>query len=833
MMRACAPGISLLVALVGITTVGAGAAGRPQRPTAEPGRRPERAASRSEPDLLRRYCYGCHSQRVQAGGLALEGLDRSDVAADPVTWEKVVRKLRGGMMPPLGQPRPDAAAHDAFLAALQADLDRAFRAHPDPGRTETFHRLNRTEYQNVVRDLLALDVDVVDLLPADDSSYGFDNIAGVLQVSQALMERYLAAARTVSRMAVGAPPPAVNAQTYRIAPDSQQHDRVAGLPFGTRGGKLVRHFFPRDGEYDIRVELGGLRNARESHELEFTVDGEQIGLVEVTSPAVAKARASSRYAVDGRIEVRVTVRGGPHEVGVAFLRQPPSLVEQVREPFQNPRISGNDGGPGGDIPAVTAITIAGPHGSAGPGDTPSRRRVFVCQPVDRAREAACAKSILTTLTRRAYRGLVMPEDVDELLSFFRQGRAEGGSFDAGIELALQRLLVSPQFLFRIEVDPASTVSPTPRAGSRPGGAVAPGVYRISDRELASRMSFFIWSSLPDDELLTLAEQGRLNDPATIERQVARMLRDPRASALTTNFAAQWLLLRNMATVRPGDPFSLTFDETLREGFQRETELFVDSIVRENRSALDLLTADYTFLNERVATHYGIPGIQGSHFRRVALPADSPRRGILGHGSVLTVTSHAVRTSPVLRGKWILNNILGTPPPDPPANVPALPDRRTQAKVKTIRERMAQHRSNPVCASCHSFIDPPGFALENFDAIGRWRTVDESFNTIDASGALPDGTTFDDVAGLRAGLVRRPERFINTLAEKMLVYALGRGLESYDMPAVRRIVRDAATDQYRVQSIVVGVVRSYPFQYRRLRATSTEGDRGGAATTSRP
>jgi hypothetical protein len=518
--------------------------------------------------------------------------------------------------------------------------------------------------------------------------------------------------------------------------------------------------------------------------------------------------------------VRIPVSGGPHDVGVAFYRKPLDLVEQVREPFQNPRISGNEGGPGGAMPAVTSVSIIGPQDAKGPGDTPSRRRIFVCRPANVSQELSCAKTIVASLARRAYRGNVSAKDIEALMAFYKDGRS-GGTFDTGVEYVIRRLLVDPSFLFRIETEPTPGTpqrSATTKTVGLPAAAQnGPARYRISDLDMASRLSFFIWSSIPDDELLTVASQGRLKDPAVLDRQVRRMIADPRSRALTKNFAGQWLLVRNMATVRPGDPFSLAFDETLRESMKRETELFFDSVIRENRPVTDLLTADYTFLNERLAQHYGITGVQGNHFRRVTLPADSPRRGILGQGSVLTVTSHAIRTSPVLRGKWILNNILGTPPPDPPPDIPALPEQRTQAKVQTMRERMSAHRSNPGCATCHNMIDPAGFALENFDAVGRWRTVDESFNPIDASGALPDGTKFNGASELRAALVRRPERFANTLTEKLLTYAIGRGLEYYDMTAVRRIVAESAKDGYRFQSVVAAVAKSAPFVMRRIEA----------------
>ena len=768
-------------------------------------------------ELLDRYCVTCHNERLVAGrggapsplvsqlravGLTLDTLDPGAVGEHPEVWEKVVRKLRGGVMPPAGRPRPNQAATLDFAAWLEGELDRVAAASPDPGRTAPLHRLNRAEYRNAVRDLLALEVDVDALLPAGDSSYGFDNIGTALRMSQSLLERYLAAARTVSRLAVGSPPPAVVGETYRLATDMQQHDRMDRLPFGTRGGALVTHLFPQEAEYDIQVALGRSRNVSVPHRLEITVDGEQAKVVTLAPPDVDSG-ASNPYANASSVTVRVPVPAGPHDVGVTFFRNPAALVEQVRLPFQNPR----RGGAAGPIPIVSSITVTGPYNPQGAGETPSRARIFTCRPAgaEPDEEDRCAASILSSLARLAYRRPVTDDDIATLLGFYADERSAGESFEAGIELALRWLLASPDFLFRVEAPPPDL------AGA--------DNYRISDLELASRLSFFLWSSIPDDELLRSAEAGRLRDPEELERQVRRMLADPRADALTRNFAGQWLQLRNLAdtAVRPGDPYSLAFDESLRRGMIRETELFFDSIVRENGAALDLLTADHTFLNERVATHYGLPNVQGSHFRRVALPVQSPRRGLLGHGSILTLTSHAIRTSPVLRGKWILNNILGTPPPDPPPNVPALVDRKTQAKTATLRERMQAHRDNPACAACHAMIDPAGFALENFDAIGRWRVVDESFNPIDASGVLPDGTAFDGVAELRAALVRRPERFVTTMTEKLLTYALGRGLTHADMPAVRRILRETADGGYRLQDIILSLVRSDQFQLRRARS----------------
>ena len=767
--------------------------------------------------LLDRYCVTCHNARLRTADLALDGAGLADVGGHADLWERVLRKLHGRVMPPVGRPRPGEAEYERLTSYLEAELDGAWNEAPNPGRTQTFHRLNRAEYGNAVRDLLALDIEVDDFLPADNASYGFDNIAGVLRMSQALMERYLAAARTISRMAVGSPPPAVDSTVYRIEEDMQQQHRVEELPFGTRGGLLVEHFFPQTADYDIRVDVGNDSGLRDVHRMEVTVDGEPVREFEVGRPPAETAVQQTtntvvvQYATDGVYTVRTPIAGGPRSVGVTFHKQPTPLVEQVREVFENPTIS-NNAGVGGRMPTVTTVTVAGPYGPAGSGDTPSRQRIFVCRPATAAEEAPCARDILSRLVRRAYRGQVADGDVEVLLDFYNGSRAAGGSFDDGIELALRRLLVSPEFLYRIEADRTAEATAA-------GSDHTPGAYARSDLELASRLSFFLWSSIPDDELLDLAGQGRLGEPAELERQVRRMLADPRSAALTENFAGQWLQLRNLETVvRPGDPYSRTFDESLRQGLLRETLLFIDGIMRDDRSLLEILTADYTFLNERVARHYGLMDVQGSHFRRVELPEDGPRRGLLGHGSVLTLTSHAIRTSPVNRGKWILDNILGTPPPDPPANVPALDDRKTQAKVATLRERMSAHRANPACASCHNIIDPTGFALENFDAVGRWRVVDESFNTIDASGVLPDGTPFEGVTDMIAALVRRPERFVTTVTEKLLTYALGRGVEHYDMPAVRRIVSEAAEDDFRFQTIVVNIVNSYPFRYRRAADT---------------
>ena len=742
--------------------------------------------------LLDRYCVSCHNETLRTGGLALDTLDVANVPDGADIWEKAVRKLRGGLMPPLGRPRPDAATYDRMVTWLETELDRGAEAQPNPGRTETFHRLNRAEYGNVIRDLLALDVDVAELLPSDNSSYGFDNMAGVLKINQSLLERYLLAARKVSRLAVGRPPSFPAAETFRVPIALPQYDRLDGFPFGTRGGTRIRYTFPVDAEYTINVELVGGANNPEPHELEVSIDGERVKLFTVK----IEQRGAYDPESDPEYEVRVRVTAGPHDVVVTFLRKSLLVVDGgSRLPFTKPRTYG------GSIlePFVGSVTIAGPFDMAGSGDTPSRRRIFSCRPTGPADEERCAKEILSTLARRAYRRPVTELDLERLLPFYTEGRS-GGGFDAGIDAALRRLLVSPEFLFRIAADPPN---------------IAPNTsYRIGDLELASRLSFLLWSSIPDDELLDLAARGLLSDQRVLEQQMRRMLVDTRAEALVDNFFGQWLQLRNLELVAPDDNLFPNFDDGLREAFRKETALFLESILREDRSVLELLTADYTFVNERLAKHYDIPNVKGSHFRRITL-VDERRRGILGHGSILVVTSRPNRTSPVLRGMWILENILRSPPPDPPANVPPLEEKTTgPGRVLSVRERMAAHRSDPVCASCHAMIDPPGFALEGFDAVGRWRDIDESLNPIDTSGTLPGGLAFDGVVDFRDVLLNRSEAFVTVIAEKLLSYALGRGLEYYDMPTVRSIVNEAAKSDYRFSALVRGVVKSVPFQMRR-------------------
>ena len=751
--------------------------------------------------LLDKYCVTCHNEKTKTAGLSLEKVDfvRPSNSAD--VWEKVIRKVRAEMMPPVGAPRPEKSALDALATYLETSIDRAAADNPNPGRT-VLHRLNRAEYGNVIRDLFGLkSVDVNSLLPADTEAYGFDNIADVLGTSPALMERYLSAAWKIAGLAVGNPKITPTVETFRVRYDLSQHDHIEGLPVGTRGGMLIHYDFPVDGEYIIRPRLwkttvnqiGGLELP---HDLEVTFDGERVRLGRLGGPEDERNSyafpTSTAEAIEKRFEVRLAVKAGPHAIGVAFLKKSSAPAVDLLQPFLRDRIDPIS--PAG-IPELDRVTIEGPFNAKGGGDSPSRRRIFICRPAAGSDPLPCAKKILATLARRAYRRPLTDSELSRLVNFFQTGQNKNGSFDEGIENALAFMLVSPQFLFRFEYDPAN---------------VAPGaVYRISDLELASRLSFFIWSSIPDDQLLDLAVQGRLRNSTVLEQQVRRMLADERARALGANFAGQWLYLRNMQSVKPDDDVFPDFDDNLRQAMTRETEMLFESIVLEDRSALDLLTADYTFVNERLAKHYSIPGIYGDQMRRVTIK-DDYRKGLLGQGSILTITSLANRTSPVNRGKYVLTNILGTPPPPPPPNVPPLneaPDRSL-----SMRERMAQHRTNVVCANCHKLMDPIGLALENFDAIGRWRTMDGEA-PIDASDILYNGARVDGPRGLRQVILSHPEQFVRTMSEMLLTYALGRGLEYYDMPAVRSIVRDAARTNYRFSSLVLGVVTSAPFQTR--------------------
>jgi len=743
--------------------------------------------------LVEDYCVSCHDDEEKKGGLSL-ALVSPDVARDPEVWEKIVRKLRARQMPPVGRKeRPDEATYDATIRSLETLLDRAAAAHPNPGRTATIRRLTRTEYRNAVRDLLALDVDVDALLPADESSYGFDNVT-VGDLSPTLLDRYLSAAEKISRLAVGRPSLSPGGDTIRLPPDLTQEDHLPGLPIGTRGGAVIDYTFPMNGEYEIQVRLMRDRDEHvegltEPHDLELLLDKARVQVFTVKPPQ----REPEHATVDAHLKVRVPVQAGPHALGVAFVKKPSLLIETARQPYQahfnfyrHPRVQ----------PAVYSISIVGPYAATGPGDTPSRRRIFGAgtEEDDRA-----ARMIVTALMTRAYRRPATAADLRGPLALYQKGRAAGG-FDAGIEMALAGVLVSPNFLFRVEPDPAGVAPKTP--------------YRVSDLELASRLSFFLWSSIPDEALLKVAIAGRLREPLELERQVRRMLADPRSQALVDNFAAQWLHLRNLASMTPDMRLFPAFDDNLRQAFRQETELFFASVLSEDRSVLDLLRADYTFVNERLAKHYGIPHVYGSHFRRLALDENSERGGLLRQGSILTVTSYATRTSPVVRGKWILDNLLGVPPPPPLPDVPTLKDNTVDGSL-TVRKRLAEHRSNAVCAACHNLMDPIGLSLEKFDAVGRRRSVEDGV-PIDASGGFPDGSTFVDVDGLEAALLRRPELFVGAFTEKLLTYASGRGVEYYDAPAVRTILRDARARNYRVSSIVLGVVKSKPFQMRMSR-----------------
>ena len=796
-----APIVGALILLV--STGQAGAQGAAAGPT------PERT-------LLDRYCVTCHNERLQTANLALDSADVTNVSGDPALWEKVVRKLRAGAMPPQPRPRPDHATYSGFIEWLKTELDTAAASVPNPGRTEAMHRLNRAEYRNVIRDLLALDVDVAELLPADDGSYGFDNIAGVLGISPTSLERYLSAAKKVSRLALGNPNQPATAVTFRLSADYSQDDRVEGLPFGSRGGMSIPYTFPLDAEYVVRLRLGrdtsdALAAFQEPHELDVSLDGEHLQTFTVgepapegvsrTSPEYREWRERQRHADDDWV-LRVLVRAGPRTLRATFKKKTSAYAETLRQPYLRP-YTNTTGGDTRYQPYLESVVVTGPYEASGAPpleETPSRARIFSCRPRDGdgERAARCAREILSTLARRAYRRPVTERDLDVLLRFYEDGQRDGG-FEGGIELALRRLLASPEFLFRVVRDPKD---------------IAPGTnYRLADLELASRLSFFLWSSIPDEELLDVAVAGELREPAVLAAQVRRLLADDRANALVENFAGQWLYLRNVPALVPDENRFPDFGEGLRRAMQRETELFFESVMREDRGVLDLLTADYTFVNERLARHYGIPNVYGSHFRRVTLEDDA-RRGLLGHGSILAATAYPTRTSPVLRGKWVLENLLGTPPPLPPPDVPSLEETTGDGRTLSMREAMEQHRANPVCASCHKLMDPPGFALEQFDAVGKYRERNEANAPIDASGVLPDGTEFAGAAGLRDALLERPGLFVTTLTEKLMTYALGRGVEHYDAPAIRSVTRDAGQHEYRFSSIILGIVKSMPFQMRR-------------------
>ena len=733
--------------------------------------------------MLNTFCVTCHNARLRTAGLQLDTADVDHPDGNPAVWEKVLHKLRTREMPPPGVRHPDNVTYDSLASYLETALDRAAEARPNPGRPAV-NRLNRVQYANAIRDLIALDIDSASLLPADDSGYGFDNIGDVLTVSPMLLEKYLSAAGKISRLAVGDPSLGPTSTEYQIPPATVQTERESGdLPIGSRGGIAVRHHFPLDAEYVVKVRLQRGKDATtilgssEPRQLDIRLDGARMRLFTVGGQSRAEAAE-----LDDGLEVRIPVQAGPHLVAATFLKdtvKPEGVLDAaVNQAF---------------FEGVGSVSIAGPFAATGPGDTPTRRKIFVCRPRGLKDEEACATKIIATLARRAYRRPINKDEIPALMIPYKSAR-DNKSFEEGIRLALQRILVSPDFLFRVEVDPAKAAS---------GSA-----YRVSDVALISRLSFFLWSSIPDDELLGLAERGKLKEPAVLEQQVKRMLADPRANTLFSNFVGQWLYLRNIETVLPDPAAFPDFDENLRVALARETELFFESMLREDRSLLDLLRADYTFLNERLARHYGIPGIHGSEFRRVTLTNDE-RKGLLGQGSVLTVTSYPNRTSPTLRGKWLLENLLGSPPPPPPPDVPSLKEDK-DVSLLTMRQRMALHQASPVCSSCHSRMDPLGFALENFDGLGRWRAG------VDSSGILPDGTKIDGPAGLRSVLLSKKDQVVTTATERLLTYALGRGVEPFDMPAIRKIVRDSASGDYRWSSLITGIVKSVPFQMKRAR-----------------
>ncbi len=778
---------------------------------------PVEAGPQARLAVLDQYCVTCHNDRLKTGGLSLQGLP---IDGNAETWEKVIRKVRAGMMPPAGAKRPERAALDTFAGSIETAIDRVATASSNPGRAP-LHRMNRVEYENAIRDLLALDVDSSILLPADDSSHGFDNIADVLGVSPSLLERYVAAAAKISRLAVGERDAAPAQVTYSVKGDLSQNQTLDGMPLGTRGGTTITHNFPVDGEYSIRLALLKLSfgqvfgEGAEGEELEVTLNGQRVKLFKLDEVPMFFMRESKgshpakpqptdpieervKMTPDIRLEFKLKVKAGPQTLGVAFLNKSNTINEDlVRRPVSSTYdvFIGMQYGYT-TAPHLSRVVITGPYNATGLGDTPSRRRVFTCRPSAQADEAACAKQIISSLVRRAYRRAPTDADVDPLIAFYQGERTKAGNFEAGIEMALRRILADPEFIFRFEPPPVG---------------VAPKVaYRVSDTELASRLSFFLWSSIPDEELLRLAIDGKLHQPAVLERQTRRMLADPKSRSLVTNFANQWLFLRELKNANPDVTIFPDFDDNLRQAFQRETEMLFESVIREDRSVLDLLDSDYTFVNERLARHYGIPNIYGPDFRRVPVPSDA-RRGLLGHGSLQLVTSNPNRTSPVMRGKWILENLIGTQAPLPPPDVPPLEEKPT-ATAKSVRERIEQHRASPTCAGCHNIMDPIGLAMENFDAVGRWRTIDEGV-PIDASAQLVDGTPLNGPSSLRKAMLDRQDVFVTAMTEKLLMYGVGREMKYYDMPAVRTIMREAAKNRYRLSDLILGVVKSAPFEMK--------------------
>lgn len=760
--------------------------------------------------IVDRYCIDCHDGAAPAAGLNLRESGAGEVPGterwDTETWEKIVKRLVARQMPPVDAERPSEDEYATVLTAMESALDRHAESYPQPGRPDSVRRLNRTEYRNAIRDLLAVDIDVDSLLPADQLSHGFDNVT-VGELSPLLLGRYITAAEKISRLAVGGLQKSPGGVTVRLPADRTQDVHVDGLPLGTRGGTLFEYHFPADGQYEIQLRLmrdrdENIEGLTEPHEIDVLLDRGLVHRFTVTPPKGKAGYQKDDTLVDAHLNKRFRVTAGPHQVGATFPNKFASLLEINRQPFEasfnrhrHPRRS----------PALFEVSIVGPFDPEGPGDTPSRRKIFSSEAAQQGKEhqqgnkqdpTTRAEKILRPLVRLAYRRPVTEHDLAIPMRFFKQRFAVDG-FEAGIETALSAVLVNPHFLLRAEKDPAELAAGT--------------AYRISDIELASRLSFFLWSSIPDEELLTLAEAGQLRDADVLKSQVQRMLKDQRSQSLVSNFAAQWLYLRNLDSLTPDRRLFPNFDDNLRIALRRETELLFESVLLEDRSVLDLLSTETTFLNERLARHYGIPHVSGSHFRPVALAKDSHRGGLLRHGSILAVTSYATRTSPTIRGNWILENILGTPAPPPPPNVPGLKE-KTKSSAVTIRERLAEHRQNPACASCHNLMDPVGFALENFDAVGRWRVFDRE-QPVDSSGALPDGTKVDSLEELEAGILARPEMFVSTLTGKLLTFALGRGVEFHDAPAIRKVVREAAEHDYRFSSLIQAIVTSTPFQMR--------------------
>ena len=744
--------------------------------------------------VINQYCVVCHNEALATAGLNLADVDIENVSENPAVLEKIVSKLRAGTMPPLGMPAPPDSDRFAMIGWLENNLDQFAVENPNPGRTDTLRRLNRTEYENAIRDLLALEIDGAALLPPDESGHGFDNV-NVGDLPPALLDRYISAAQKISKLAVGATQSSVESEVINVPPDLTQEDHIGGLPIGTRGGTAFTYTFSRDGKYDIQVRLarnrtgniGGLRNSR-AQPLEVLVDREV-----VTTFMVVPPEGIDHSQVDKNFISRVPITAGPHKIGVTFPKISNSLIESERQPLEarfnetrHPRQN----------PAVFQVTITGPFESKSAGDTPSRKQIFSCRPEATSEELACAHEIIATIARRAYRRVITEEDIFTPLAHFEEARKKL-NFDEAIGNSISAILMNPNFLFRVELPPENLK----------GGEI----YSISDEQLASRLSFFLWSSIPDNELLRLAEERKLSDPDILRAQVFRMLSDKRSENLSKNFAGQWLQLRNLEAFNPNIRDYPDFDDNLRQEMRKETELFIDYIVREDKSILELLQADYTFLNERLAKHYGIDNIYGSRFRRVELGENSDRGGLLRQGSVLSVTSFANRTSPVVRGVWVLDNIYGAPPPPPPPNVPALEETAVAASLP-MRERLAAHRNNPACANCHNNIDPVGFSMENFDAVGRWRD-NEGDHPVDVAGGLPGTKPFVGIAGLEAGLLSRPELFADTLTEKLMTFALGRGTEYFDAPVIRQIVRDAKSTGYSFSSLVLGIIESTPFQKR--------------------